>query len=201
MQAAFDAGVNFFDTADVYGAGRAEEVLGLALRPLPRRQVVIATKCYFRFWPGPLGYGLSRKHIVESVEGSLRRLGVEYIDLLQTHYPDKDTPVDVTLRAMDDLIRQGKILYAACSNYTAAELAEAILAAERLGITRFESTQPEYSMLFRHVETEDLPFCATGSGWSATARWLRGCSPESTGRSGNCRRGAGWRESNGSART
>ncbi len=160
VRAAFEAGINFFDTADVYSAGRAEEALGQALRPLPRNQVVVATKCYFRSWPGPLGHGLGRKHIVESVEGSLRRLGFDYIDLLQTHYPDKDTPVDQTLRAMDDLVRQGKILYAACSNYTAAELAEAILAAERLGVTRFESTQPEYSMLFRHVETEDLPFCA-----------------------------------------
>jgi len=160
VRAAFDAGINFFDTADVYAGGRAEEVLGAALRPLPRREVVIGTKCYFRMWPGSLGFGLSRKHLVESVEGSLGRLGVDYIDLLQSHYPDKDTPLDVTLRAMDDLIRQGKILVAACSNYTAAELAEAILAAERLGVTRFDSTQPEYSMLFRHVETEDLPFCA-----------------------------------------
>jgi len=159
VRAAFDAGINFFDTADVYGGGRAEEVVGEALRPLPRREIVIATKCYFRMWAGPLGHGLSRKHIVESVEGSLRRLGTDYIDLYQTHYPDKDTPVDVTLRAMDDLIRQGKILYAACSNYTAAEMAEAMLVAERLSITRFDSTQPEYSMLFRHVETEDLSFC------------------------------------------
>ncbi|MCG3177797.1 MAG: L-glyceraldehyde 3-phosphate reductase [Phycisphaerae bacterium] len=159
VQAAFDAGVNFFDTADVYAAGQAELLLGKAIRALPRNQIVVGTKCYFRMWPGPLGFGLNRKHIFESVEGSLRRLGVDYVDLLQTHYPDKDTPAEETLRAMDDLRRQGKILYAACSNYYAHELAEAMLAAQRLGVTRFDSLQPEYSMLFRHVETHDLPFC------------------------------------------
>ncbi|MDD4889442.1 MAG: aldo/keto reductase family protein [Phycisphaerae bacterium] len=162
IKAAFDAGINFFDTADVYAGGKAEETLGRAIKAggIPRREIVLATKCYFRSWPGPLGYGLNRKHLIESVEASLKRLGVDYIDLLQPHYPDKDTPVEVTLRAMDDLMRQGKIMYAACSNYTAAEMCEAILASERSHITRFESTQPEYSMLFRHIETEDLPFCA-----------------------------------------
>jgi len=160
VRAAFDQGINFFDTADVYAGGRAEESLGKALRQLPRNQIVIATKVYFRMWPGPLGAGLNRKHIVESVEGSLRRLGVDYIDLYQTHYPDKDTPVDQTLRAMEDLRRQGKILFSGCSNYTAAEIAESMSAAERFNVGRFESLQPEYSMLFRHIETAELPLCA-----------------------------------------
>ena len=162
IKAAFDAGINFFDTADVYAGGKAEEALGVAIRAagIPRREIVIGTKCYFRSWPGPLGSGLTRKHIVESVEASLKRLGVDYIDLLQPHYPDKDTPLETTLRAMDDLIRQGKLLVAACSNYTAAQLCEAELAAQRLGITSFDSTQPEYSMFFRHIEVEDLAFCA-----------------------------------------
>jgi aryl-alcohol dehydrogenase-like predicted oxidoreductase len=160
VKTAFDQGINFFDTADVYAGGLAAEALGKALRPLPRNQVVIATKVYFRTWPGPLGAGLNRKHIVESVEGSLRRLGVDYIDILQTHYPDKDTPVDQTLRAMEDLRRQGKILFAGCSNYTAAEIAESMLAAERFNVGRFESLQPEYSMLFRNIETAELPLCA-----------------------------------------
>lgn len=162
IKAAFDAGINFFDTADVYAGGKAEETLGRAIKQLglPRREIVIATKCYFRAWPGPLGFGLSRKHIVESVEASLRRLGVDYIDLLQPHYPDKDTPIETTLRAMDDLIRQGKLLVSACSNYTAAQMCEALWAADRLGVARFESSQPEYSMFFRHIEAEDLEFCA-----------------------------------------
>ena len=160
VHSAFEAGINFFDTADVYAGGSAEMLLGRAIKDLPRQQIVVATKCHFRMWPGPLGRGLSRKHIVESVEGSLGRLGLSYIDMLQTHYPDKDTPVDETLRAMDDLRRQGKILVAACSNCYAHQLAEANAAADRLGITRFDSLQPEYSMLFRHVELHELPFCA-----------------------------------------
>ena len=159
VRAAFDSGINFFDTADVYAAGKAEETLGRAIAPLPRREIVLATKLHFRSWPGSFGRGHSRKHIIESVEASLTRLGVDYIDLLQTHYPDVDTPLETSLRAFDDLIRQGKILVAGCSNYTAAEMCEAMLAAQRSNVTRFESSQPEYSMLFRHIEAEDLAFC------------------------------------------
>ncbi len=159
VRAAFDAGVNFFDTADVYGGGRAELVLGKAIQSLPRNQIVVASKCRFRSWPGPLGAGLSRKHIVESVEASLRRLGVDYLDLYQTHYPDADTPVDETLRALDDLRAAGKVLAVGASNYYAHELAEAMLAAERAGVTPFQSLQQEYSMLFRVAEMFDLPFC------------------------------------------
>lgn len=157
--AAYEAGVNFFDTADAYAGGRAEEVLGRAVQDLPRAELVIATKVFFRMWPGPNGRGLSRKHIMEAAEASLRRLDVDYIDLYQTHTTDPDTPIDETLRAMDDLIGQGKVLYAGCSNYSAAQMAEALLAAERFNLTRFESLQPEYSMLNRDIEREDLPFC------------------------------------------
>jgi aryl-alcohol dehydrogenase-like predicted oxidoreductase len=157
--AAFEAGVNFFDTADAYAGGKAEEVLGRSIRDLPRAELVIATKVFFRMWPGPNGRGLSRKHIMESAEHSLRRLGLDYIDLYQTHTVDPETPIDETLRALDDLIGQGKVLYAGCSNYNAAQLAEALLAAERDGVTRFDSLQPEYSMLARGIEAEDLPFC------------------------------------------
>jgi aryl-alcohol dehydrogenase-like predicted oxidoreductase len=108
---AYDLGINFFDSADVYATGSAEEALGQALREIPRHHVVLATKCFFPMSERPNDRGLSRKHVFESVEGSLRRLGTDYIDLHQCHRPDPTTPVEETVRAYEDLIRQGKLLY------------------------------------------------------------------------------------------
>ena len=159
VRAAFEAGVTFFDTADAYAAGRAERVLGQAIRDIPRQELVIATKVFWGMFKGPNGRGLSRKHILEACEASLKRLALEYVDLYQVHSFDPEAPIDETLAAMDDLIRQGKILYAGCSNWTAAQMCEALLWSQRRNITRFDSSQPRYSMLHREIEAEDLPFC------------------------------------------
>lgn len=155
----FDNGINLFDTADCYASGTAEEVLGRIIRDMPRRELVIATKCRVRMWDGPNGEGASRKHIIHACEDSLRRLGIETIDLYQIHWPDGDTPQQETLQAMDDLIRQGKILYAGCSNYNGVLLTEACHLAERYNITRFDSLQPPYNMLQRGIEKDALPVC------------------------------------------
>ena len=125
MHRAFDLGVNLFDTADVYSNGAGEEALGYALRDIPRRYVVIATKCFFPMSERPNDRGLSRKHIIESVEGSLRRLGTDYVDLLQCHRYDPNTPVEETVRAFDDLVRQGKVLYWGVSEWRAAQIVDA----------------------------------------------------------------------------
>ncbi len=156
---AFAAGVNLFDVADVYADGQAEVVLGQALKELPREQVVVATKCRVRMWPGPLGEGLSKKHIVEACEASLRRLDVDYIDLYQVHAPDPDTPIEETMAALDLLVRQGKVLYLGCSNFTGEQLREAQGAAEAQGGTRFISSQPHYNLLSREPEEELFPAC------------------------------------------
>lgn len=159
IRRAFELGVNFFDSADVYEAGKAETILGAALRDLPRNQVVVATKCGGSAWTGPLGKGLSRKHVVDALHASLGRLGIDYVDLYQVHWPDADTPIDETLRAFDDLVRQGKVLYAGCSNFSAAQIEEAARFAERYNIVRFDSVQPVYSMFNRRAEDELLGYC------------------------------------------
>jgi len=156
---AFELGINFFDTADIYAEGEAERIVGEALKDLPREQVVLATKARGRMWPGPLGEGLSRKHLFEALHASLRRLQVDYIDLYQVHWPDPDCPIDETLKALDDMVRQGKVLYVGCSNFTAAQIEEAARYAERYGITRFDSVQPRYNMFNREIEEELLPYC------------------------------------------
>jgi aryl-alcohol dehydrogenase-like predicted oxidoreductase len=169
MDKAFDAGVTFFDTADVYplGAtpetiGRTEEYLGRWLKGR-RDQVVLATK-----FSGPMGKdpnqkGGSRKHIVQAVEASLRRLQTEYLDLYQMHAPDAETPIDETLRALDDLVHSGKVLYIGCSNYPAWMLCKALWTSDSLGLARFDCVQPRYNLLFRHIEAELLPL-ATDQG-------------------------------------
>lgn len=165
IRRAFELGVNFFDTADVYSEGKAESILCEAIRPLPREQLVLATKCAGTAWAGPLGKGLSRKHMFDALHASMRRLGVDYIDLYQVHWHDADTPLDETLKAMDDMIRQGKVVYAGCSNFSALQIEEAAHLAERYNITRFESVQPVYSMFSRKIEPELLPYCGrTGVG-------------------------------------
>jgi voltage-dependent potassium channel beta subunit len=156
---AYDLGVNFFDTADVYANGQAEEALGRALRGLPRTSVVIATKCFFPTSERPNERGLSRKHVTESVHASLRRLGCDYLDLHQCHRPDPTTPIEETLRAYEDLIRQGVLLYWGVSEWRAADIVDACRSAEAWRAYRPISNQPQYSLLRRGIEREVLPVC------------------------------------------
>lgn len=157
---AYDLGINFFDTANVYNRGAAEEVVGEALRPLPRESYVLATKVYFPMGEGPNDRGLSRKHIFEQCHASLRRLGVDYIDLYQCHRYDPETPLEETLLALEDLIRQGKILYAGVSEWSAARITEAMELGRRLGLHPLVSNQPRYNLLQREIEHEVIPTCA-----------------------------------------
>src|SRR5947209_7912929 len=166
MSKAFDAGVTFFDTADAYplGAtletvGRTEEYIGRWFQGHPgrRNQVVLATKFYGQVGSGPNDKGGSRKHIVQAVEGSLRRLQTDYIDLYQMHFPDHETPIDETLRALDDLVHSGKVLYIGCSNFPAWELCQALWTSDKLWLARFDCVQPRYNILFRQIEAELLP--------------------------------------------
>src|SRR2546423_532377 len=166
MSKAFDAGVTFFDTADAYplGAtletvGRTEEYIGRWFQGHPgrRSQVTLATKFYGQVGSGPNDQGGSRKHIVQAIEGSLRRLQTDYIDLYQMHSPDHETPIDETLSALDDLVHSGKVLYIGCSNFPAWELCKALWTSDKLGLARFDSVQPRYNLLFRQIEAELLP--------------------------------------------
>jgi len=158
---AFERGINLFDTADVYVRGGAETVLGKALKSLPREQVVLATKVMGRVWDGPLGAGLSRKHIFDAMDQSLRRLGVDYVDLYQAHAPDQDAPLEETLRAFDDLVRMGKTRYIGFSNFDHHPPldARALAIQKTRGWERFVSSQPRYSLIDRHVEKGHLALC------------------------------------------
>ena len=158
VQRALDAGVNFFDTADSYTQGRSEEILGKILRG-QRDSVVIATKVCSRVGEGPNDRGLSRKHIMESAERSLRRLQTDYIDLYQAHNFDPETPLEETLRTFDDLIHQGKVRYIGCSNFTAWQLCKALWVSDRHNLAQYVSVQPRYSLISREIEAELLPFC------------------------------------------
>lgn len=157
---AYALGINFFDTANVYARGAAEEIMGKALRKYPRESYVLATKVFFPMGDGPNDRGLSRKHIIEQCEASLKRLGVDYIDLYQCHRFDPETPLDETLRALDDLVRQGKVLYVGVSQWTAAQIAEALHIADKRGFDRIVSNQPYYNMLGREIEREIVPLCS-----------------------------------------
>jgi aryl-alcohol dehydrogenase-like predicted oxidoreductase len=152
IESAYDLGISFFDTADVYATGAAEEVLGQTLRNIPRHHLVIATKCFFAMSDRPNDKGLSRKHVFESVHGSLKRLGTDYIDIHQCHRYDSDTPVSETVRAYDDLIRMGKVLYWGVSEWSAAQIQEACDAADAIGAPRPISNQPNYSIMRRGIE-------------------------------------------------
>lgn len=160
MDAAFDAGINFLDTADIYSywvegnpGGVSEQIIGSWLKTKNRREVVIATKARGPMWPGPNGDGLTRHHLVHAVEDSLRRLDTDYIDLYQTHFPDPRTPLDETLRALDDLVRAGKVLYVGASNYPAWLLMKSLWVSDAKNICRFDALQPHYS-LFHRAEYE-----------------------------------------------
>ncbi len=154
-----ESGGNFIDTADMYSAGVSEEMLGKAIRDHDRDDLVLATKCWFRMKETPNAKGLSRKHIMEAVDASLRRLGVEFIDLYQIHGPDPFTPIEETLRALDDLVDSGKVHYIGCSNYYAWQIAKANGIADRCDYPRFISAQHMYNLLRRDVEREILPAC------------------------------------------
>jgi voltage-dependent potassium channel beta subunit len=159
VERAYDLGINFFDTANAYMRGAAEEVLGRALKQYRRSSYVLATKLFWPMDEGPNDRGLSRKHVMEQCHASLKRLGVDYIDLYQCHRYDPSTPVDETLRAIDDLISQGKVLYAGISEWTALQIASAVSFAREHNIDQIVSSQPQYSMLYRTIESEVIPLC------------------------------------------
>jgi len=153
---AFEAGINFFDTANTYGAGQSEIITGKALGSR-RREVVLATKLFNPTGPGPNDSGLSRVHIMNSVEDSLRRLQTDWIDIYYMHHVDTQTPLDETLRALDDLVRAGKVRYIACSNYEAWRTMEALWISDSRGWARFVCYQPQYSLIVRDIELELIP--------------------------------------------
>ena len=159
VRAALDNGITTFDTADVYAGGRAEEVLGRALAGVNRDDIEIFTKTYWPVGSGQNDRGLSRKHIIRACEASLRRLGTDYLDLYQAHRYDHETPLEETMRAFDDLVRSGKVLYVGVSEWRASEIADALAIAEESGLDRIVSNQPQYSMLWRVIEAEVLPLC------------------------------------------
>jgi voltage-dependent potassium channel beta subunit len=171
---AFELGVNFFDTANAYGRGRSEEVVGAALKAFPRDEYVLGTKVFFPMKDIPNGGGLSRKHVTESCDASLRRLDLDYIDVLQCHRYDRRTPLEETCRAMDDLIRQGKLLYWGVSEWNADQIAHAVQLCRAEGWAPPVSNQPQYSALHRVIERSVLRTCGDlGVGnvvWSPLAQ-------------------------------
>ncbi len=192
-----EAGGNFLDTANVYAAGASEEITGRAIRER-RHQLVLATKVRFNaniFMGKPVGpndWGLSRKHIMEEVESSLKRMGIDYIDLYQVHSWDFETPVEETLRAIDDLVHQGKVRYAGASNFAAWQLMKSLWVSDKAGLARFDCLQPQYSLICREIEREILPLCRSeGVGvipWSPlgggflTGKYRRGQQPPENAR-------------------
>lgn len=159
IDTAYELGINFFDTANTYGAGRAETVVGEALRKYRRDSFVLASKVWGKMGDGPNDRGLSRKHIMAQVEASLRRLGMEYMDIYYCHSVDPDTEIEETIRAMDDLIRQGKVLYMGVSNWSATLIAEALRASDKYLLDRIVVSQPVYNMFNRKIEEELMPYC------------------------------------------
>jgi 1-deoxyxylulose-5-phosphate synthase len=176
-RAAIESGINFFDTADMYSLGVSEEITGRALRKYAKLdEIVIATKVYWPMSDRPNMKGLSRKHVIQACEASLRRLGVETIDLYQIHRFDADTPIEETLGALDHLVRQGKVRYIGASSGYAWQMAQALSTSERNGWARFVSMQNHYNLLYREEEREMIPLCIhEGVGvipWSPLARGI-----------------------------
>jgi len=175
IKRALERGINFFDTADMYSLGTSEEVLGRALRDFTKReQVVIATKVFNPMSSDPNDRGLSRKHILASIDASLRRLGTDYVDLYQIHRWDRDTPIEETLQALHDVVRSGKARYIGASSTMSWQFAKALYLAELHGWTRFVSMQNHYNLVYREEEREMIPLCVEeGIGvipWSPLAR-------------------------------
>ena len=176
IKRALEHGINFFDTADVYSRGRSEEVLGRALRDfgVERDQVVVATKAFYPVKEGPNSRGLSRKHLFDAIDDSLRRLGMDYVDLYQIHRFDPDTPIEETLSALDAIVTAGKARYIGASSMAAWQFAKMLHVSDRHGWTRFVSMQNHYNLIYREEEREMLPLCREeGIGvipWSPLAR-------------------------------
>ena len=175
IRRALELDINYFDTADMYGGGESEQVLGRALKDFGRRdEVVIATKIYYPMRPDPNGQGLSRKAIFAGIDGSLRRLDTDFVDLYQIHRWDEHTPIEETLEALHDVVKMGKARYIGASSMFAWQFCKALHIADRYGWTRFVSMQPHYNLLNREEEREMLPLCsAEGIGvlpWSPLAR-------------------------------
>jgi aryl-alcohol dehydrogenase-like predicted oxidoreductase len=202
VNAALDEGITTFDTADVYAGTRAEEVLGRALKGRRRESLEIFTKVYWPTGPGQNDSGLSRKHIFESIHGSLRRLQTDYVDLYQAHRFDHETPLEETLKAFDDLVRQGKVLYVGVSEWRAEEIERALKIADEMGLDRIVSNQPQYNMLWRVIESEVVPLSEReGIGqivWSPiaqgvlTGKYLPGQAPPAGSRATDEKSGAGF---------
>ncbi|HLM95165.1 MAG TPA: aldo/keto reductase family protein [Acidimicrobiales bacterium] len=159
VKAALDVGITTFDTADVYALGQAETVLGRALKGVARDSIEIFTKVYWPTGPNPNNRGLSRKHIMESLHASLERLQTDHVDLLQAHRFDYEAPLEETLQAFDDLVRQGKVHYVGVSEWTATQIEDALQLADEMGFDRIVSNQPQYSMIWRVIEAEVVPLC------------------------------------------
>jgi len=157
IRKAYELGINFFDTANVYERGAAEIVVGETLRDYPRDSYVLATKVFWPMGDGPNDRGLSRKHIMEQCHASLKRLGVDYVDIYYCHRYDPETPLEETLRAMDDLVSQGKVLYVGVSEWTATQMAEALALADKYLLDRIIVNQPIYNMFNRYIEKEVIP--------------------------------------------
>src|SRR5215475_1406676 len=175
IKKALEAGINFFDTANRYSLGTSEEILGRAVKDFARREdVVIATKVYGRMRPGPNGAGLSRKAIMGELDASLRRLGMDYVDLYQIHRWDYDTPIEETLEALHDVVKAGKVRYIGASSMFAWQFCKALYVSDLHDWTRFVSMQPHYNLLNREEEREMISLClAEGIGvlpWSPLAR-------------------------------
>ncbi|MDP1736630.1 MAG: aldo/keto reductase [Caulobacter sp.] len=175
FRAAIEGGINFFDTADMYSLGQSEVVTGKLLKEFAGRdEVVIATKVNFPVGPGPNDKGLSRKHIMSAIDASLKRLGVDHVDLYQIHRFDPDTPIEETLEALHDVVKAGKARYIGASSMYAWQFAKMLATSEKHGWTKFVSMQPQYNLVYREEEREMLPLCkAEGIGvipWSPLAR-------------------------------
>lgn len=201
LDRAYEGGINFIDTADVYPlppqlntVGRTEEIIGNWFKANPgrRHETILATKCNGKMGPGANDQGLSRRHIMDAIDQSLRRLQTDFIDLYQVHFFDSDTPLDETLRALDDLVRTGKVRYIGCSNYQAYQLAKALWVSDKLSISRYDSIQPRYNLLFREFENELFPLCQSENvgvivynplaGGFLTGKHRRDKEPEEMGR-------------------
>ena len=202
VKAALDCGITTFDTADVYAGTKAEAILGRALKGVRRESYELLTKVYWPTGPGKNDRGLSRKHIMESCNASLKRLKTDYIDLYQAHRFDVETPLEETLSAFDDLIRQGKVHYIGFSEWTAPQIAQALAIQDARGYNRFVSSQPQYSALWRVIEAEVVPLSKKeGIGqivWSPmaqgvlTGKYLPGVKPPAGSRATDKKSGAGF---------
>ncbi len=159
IRAAYDAGVNFFDCADAYSGGEAEKFLGKALREYPRSSYVVSSKVFFPMGPGANDWGLSRKHIVEQLDRSLKNMGLDYLDMYFCHRPDPTTPIEETVQALSDMVAAGKILYYGVSEWTPVQITEAVAVTKELHLRPMNVIQPQYNMADRYIEDEIVGIC------------------------------------------